>query len=90
MMNLPFPLLVCILLVTRRLTGRQTWVRQPEYAEVNPGESVVLQCVINNKQGDCRSQTVNIQQGMSHKIFPDIYFVKCANVPHIPTRRRSK
>ena len=45
---------------------------------------------INNKQGDCRSQTVNIQQGMSHKISLDIYFVKCANVPHIPTRRRSK
>ena len=69
-MNLPFPLLVCILLVTRRLTGRQTWVRQPEYAEVNPGESVVLQCVINNKQGDCRSQTVNIQLGES----PTKYF----------------
>ena len=40
--------------------SRQTWEKQPEYAEVNPGESVVLQCVINNKEGDCRSDTMTL------------------------------
>ena len=40
--------------------SRQTWEKQPEYAEVNPGESVVLQCVINNKEGDCRSDTTTL------------------------------
>ena len=45
-----FPVLVLVVTVSRRVAGMQSWVRQPEYAEVNPGESVVLQCVINNKQ----------------------------------------
>ena len=49
------PRLALILLVSEGSHCRQTWVRQPEYAEVNPGESVVLQCIINNKEGDCRS-----------------------------------
>ena len=56
-MNLP--VLVVLLTACRLGAGMQTWVRQPEYAEVNPGESVVLQCVIKNKQGDCRSRTGN-------------------------------
>ena len=40
--------------VTRTVSARQSWIRQPEYAEVNPGESVVLICIIANKEGDCR------------------------------------
>lgn len=34
--------------------GKQSWLKQPGYAEVNPGESVVLDCHIANKEGDCR------------------------------------
>ena len=48
-------ILSLLLLRTELSSSRQTWEKQPEYAEVNPGESVVLQCIINNKEGDCRS-----------------------------------
>ena len=47
-------ILSLLLLRTELSSSRQTWEKQPEYAEVNPGESVVLQCIINNKEGDCR------------------------------------
>ena len=48
-------IVLSLLLLRSDLTSsRQTWEKQPEYAEVNPGESVVLQCIINNKEGDCR------------------------------------
>ena len=66
------PVLVLSLMLVRSelSSARQTWEKQPEYAEVNPGESVVLQCVINNKEGDCRSD--KIQQDipfLNSKIF---------------------
>ena len=51
-------ILSLLLLRTELSSSRQTWEKQPEYAEVNPGESVVLQCIINNKEGDCRSETL--------------------------------
>ena len=56
------PVLVLSLMLVRSelSSARQTWEKQPEYAEVNPGESVVLQCVINNKEGDCRSDTATL------------------------------
>ena len=53
MLRLPV-ILSLLLLRTELSSSRQTWEKQPEYAEVNPGESVVLQCIINNKEGDCR------------------------------------
>ena len=34
--------------------ARQSWTKQPQYTEVNPGESAVLSCVIAGKEGDCR------------------------------------
>ena len=53
MLRLAF-VLSLVLLGSHLASSRQTWEKQPEYAEVNPGESVVLQCIINNKEGDCR------------------------------------
>ena len=53
MLRLAF-VLSLVLLNSDLASSRQTWEKQPEYAEVNPGESVVLQCIINNKEGDCR------------------------------------
>ena len=55
----PVIVLSLLLLRSEPSAARQTWEKQPEYAEVNPGESVVLQCVINNKEGDCRSDSIH-------------------------------
>ena len=54
-------ILSLLLLRSELSSSRQTWEKQPEYAEVNPGESVVLQCIINNKEGDCRSDTATLR-----------------------------
>ena len=46
--------IVMIMQVMMVVDGKQSWLKQPGYAEVNPGESVVLDCHIANKEGDCR------------------------------------
>ena len=50
-MMMPMMVLVIVMMV---VDGKQSWLKQPGYAEVNPGESVVLDCHIANKEGDCR------------------------------------
>ena len=34
--------------------GKQLFIEPPTYREVNPGDTVILPCVIQNKVGECR------------------------------------
>ncbi len=38
----------------RSCMALQTWVQQPRYQEVNPGEEVTLACVVSDISGKCR------------------------------------
>ena len=49
-------LLLLLLGLGAHTLARQSWTKQPQYTEVNPGESAVLSCVIAGKEGDCRSE----------------------------------
>ena len=49
-MILPF-LLICLLSVVH---SQQSFKEEPTYKEVYPGEEVILPCIINNKEGECR------------------------------------
>ena len=54
MMTMMVLVIVMIMQMMIVVDGKQSWLKQPGYAEVNPGESVVLDCHIANKEGDCR------------------------------------
>ena len=49
--------------------ARQTWLKQPEYQEVNPGEIAMLTCIIANKEGECRWE----REGRPIGMFRDKY-----------------
>ena len=51
------------------ITPYQTWVTMPGYAEVNPGGSVVLPCIVHNLGGSCRWS----KEGTPVGIFPGKY-----------------
>ena len=44
--------------------ARQSWLKQPEYQEVNPGEIAMLTCIITNKEGECRWEREGVPIGM--------------------------
>ena len=44
-------------------TSRQTWIKQPQYMEVNPGSSVTLTCLVDGKRGDCRWERNSLPVG---------------------------
>ena len=44
--------------------ARQSWLKQPEYQEVNPGEIAMLTCIITNKEGECRWERGGVPIGM--------------------------
>ena len=40
--------------------GLQRWAHQPPYTEANPGEEVLMPCIVQNIQVDCNNQTSTI------------------------------
>ena len=50
-------------------TQKQKWSEQPRYQEVNPHGSVVMQCVILAKKGECRWE----KDGAPVGIYPSKY-----------------
>ena len=48
-----FQIISIILFVVESISARQTFDTLPEDAVVRPGESVVLDCVINDLTGTC-------------------------------------
>ena len=53
-----------LVMVVRKGSSLQEWRKQPEYAEVNPGDSIVLTCLIQNKGGDCRWEKEGVPTGL--------------------------
>jgi len=57
-------MLLLLVMMLRTIECKQEWEKQPEYAEVNPGDSVVLTCVIDNLAGDCRWEKEGVPTGI--------------------------
>ena len=53
----------------REVVGKQEWLEQPSYTEVNPGGSVTLPCRVTDKKGDCRWERNSMPVGA----YPDKY-----------------
>lgn len=57
-------LLLWLVMIIRKCRSRQEWRKQPEYDEVNPGDSVILTCLIDNRSGDCRWEKEGVPTGI--------------------------
>ena len=44
-------------------SSMQTWIQQPQYLEANPGSSVTLSCLVEDKRGDCRWERNSLPVG---------------------------
>ena len=61
--------LLIIMVLLEMTLSKQAWIQQPGYAEVNPGETVLLTCIIANQEGECRWR----REGQPVGMFPGKY-----------------
>jgi len=57
-------LLLLVLGLVHTLHAMQSWAHQPPYTEANPGDEVILPCVIQHIQGTCHWQKDGVPVGL--------------------------